>query len=62
MEGASLSTVDSQLTREVEVRRSASKRLWHPAVGWLDLEREALHDPDSSSSAPRRPERRRTRR
>jgi transcriptional regulator with XRE-family HTH domain len=30
---------------DVQVRRSASKRLRHPLVGWLDLDCEALHDP-----------------
>ncbi|MCO6000248.1 helix-turn-helix transcriptional regulator [Actinoallomurus rhizosphaericola] len=30
---------------DVQVRRSASKRLHHPLVGWLDLDCEALHDP-----------------
>ena len=32
--------------RDVEARRSARKRLRHPVVGWLDLDCEALHDPD----------------
>ena len=32
--------------QDVQVRRSAHKRLRHPAVGWLDLDCEALHDPD----------------
>jgi len=31
--------------RDVQARRSAHKRLRHPAVGWLDLDCEALHDP-----------------
>jgi transcriptional regulator with XRE-family HTH domain len=31
--------------QDVAVRRSAHKRLHHPAVGWLDLDCEALHDP-----------------
>lgn len=30
---------------DVRVRRSARKRIRHPAVGWLDLHCEALHDP-----------------
>jgi transcriptional regulator with XRE-family HTH domain len=30
---------------DVQVRPSASKRLRHPLVGWLDLDCEALHDP-----------------
>ncbi|MEV0402477.1 helix-turn-helix transcriptional regulator [Actinoallomurus sp. NPDC050550] len=30
---------------DVQVRRSASKRLRHPLVGWLDLDCEGLHDP-----------------
>lgn len=32
--------------RDVQARRSAHKRLRHPVVGWLDLDCEALHDPD----------------
>jgi MmyB-like transcription regulator ligand binding domain len=32
--------------QDVQVRRSAHKRLRHPVVGWLDLDCEALHDPD----------------
>lgn len=32
--------------RDVRVRRSARKRLCHPALGWLDLNCDALHDPD----------------
>ena len=32
--------------RDVQARRSARKRLRHPVVGWLDLDCEALHDPD----------------
>jgi transcriptional regulator with XRE-family HTH domain len=31
--------------QDVQVRRSARKRLRHPLVGWLDLDCEALHDP-----------------
>jgi len=31
--------------QDVQVRRSARKRLHHPLVGWLDLDCEALHDP-----------------
>jgi transcriptional regulator with XRE-family HTH domain len=31
---------------EVRFRRSARKRLNHPAVGWLDLDCEALHIPE----------------
>jgi hypothetical protein len=31
---------------EVSVPRSAVKRLRHPEVGWLDLDCEALHDPE----------------
>jgi hypothetical protein len=30
---------------DVQVRRSARKRIRHPVVGWLDLECNALHDP-----------------
>lgn len=30
---------------DVQVRRSARKRIKHPVVGWLDLECDALHDP-----------------
>ncbi|WP_243717441.1 helix-turn-helix transcriptional regulator [Actinomadura darangshiensis] len=30
---------------DVRVQRSARKRIRHPAVGWLDLHCEALHDP-----------------
>jgi hypothetical protein len=33
--------------REVAVRRSASKRLRHPRLGWLDLECQAMHLPDA---------------
>jgi hypothetical protein len=33
--------------QEVTAPRSAAKRLRHPAVGWLDLDCEALHDPDT---------------
>ncbi len=32
--------------REVQVRRSARKRLHHPDVGWLDLDCDVLHDPE----------------
>jgi transcriptional regulator with XRE-family HTH domain len=32
--------------RDVRVRRSTRKRLCHPALGWLDLDCDALHDPD----------------
>jgi hypothetical protein len=32
--------------RDVQARRSARKRLRHPVVGWLDLDCEALRDPD----------------
>jgi hypothetical protein len=32
--------------QDVTVRRSARKRVRHPAVGWLDLDCESLHDPD----------------
>ena len=32
--------------QDVAVRRSARKRVRHPAVGWLDLDCESLHDPD----------------
>jgi transcriptional regulator with XRE-family HTH domain len=32
--------------QDVQVRRSSHKRLRHPVVGWLDLDCEALHDPD----------------
>lgn len=31
---------------EIATRRSARKRLLHPDVGWLDLDCEALHDPE----------------
>ncbi len=31
---------------EVRVRRSTHKRLNHPDVGWLDLDCDALHDPE----------------
>lgn len=31
--------------QDVQVRRSTHKRLHHPVVGWLDLDCEALHDP-----------------
>lgn len=31
--------------QDVRVRRSTHKRLHHPVVGWLDLDCEALHDP-----------------
>ncbi|KJE25345.1 hypothetical protein FF36_00478 [Frankia torreyi] len=31
---------------EVRVRRSTRKRLNHPDVGWLDLDCDALHDPE----------------
>ncbi|WP_433462807.1 helix-turn-helix transcriptional regulator [Spirillospora sp. CA-128828] len=30
---------------DVQVRRSARKRIRHPVAGWLDLQCEALHDP-----------------
>jgi transcriptional regulator with XRE-family HTH domain len=33
-------------TQEVELRRSTHKRLHHPALGWLDLDCESLHDPN----------------
>jgi hypothetical protein len=32
--------------QDVRVRRSATKRIHHPLVGWLDLDCEALHDPE----------------
>ncbi|HEU5421393.1 MAG TPA: helix-turn-helix transcriptional regulator [Streptosporangiaceae bacterium] len=32
--------------RDVRVRRSTCKRLCHPALGWLELDCDALHDPD----------------
>ena len=32
--------------QDVQVRRSGQKRLHHPLVGRLDLDCEALHDPD----------------
>lgn len=32
--------------QEVQVRRSTHKRLHHRVVGWLDLDCEALHDPE----------------
>jgi PAS domain-containing protein len=32
--------------QDVAVRRSARKRVRHPAVGWLALDCESLHDPD----------------
>jgi hypothetical protein len=31
--------------QDVDVLRSTSKRIRHPEVGWLDLDCEALHDP-----------------
>lgn len=31
---------------EVSARRSTRKRLRHPAVGWLNLDCDALHDPE----------------
>lgn len=31
---------------EVTAQRSTTKRLHHPSLGWLDLDCEALHDPD----------------
>ena len=31
---------------DLRVMRSSRKRLRHPAVGWLELDCEALHDPD----------------
>jgi hypothetical protein len=37
---------DLWAARDVQARRSARKRLRHPVVGWLDLDCEALHDPD----------------
>jgi transcriptional regulator with XRE-family HTH domain len=33
--------------QDVEVPRSMAKRLRHPVVGWLDLDCESLHDPDT---------------
>jgi transcriptional regulator with XRE-family HTH domain len=33
--------------QDVEVPRSIAKRLRHPAVGWLDLDCQSLHDPDT---------------
>jgi transcriptional regulator with XRE-family HTH domain len=32
--------------QDVQVRRSTHKRIRHPLVGWLDLDCEALHDPN----------------
>lgn len=32
--------------RELQVRRSTHKRIRHPEVGWLDLDCDALHDPE----------------
>jgi transcriptional regulator with XRE-family HTH domain len=32
--------------QDVAVRRGTAKRVRHPAVGWLDLDCESLHDPD----------------
>jgi hypothetical protein len=32
--------------QDLRVTRSSRKRLRHPAVGWLELDCEALHDPD----------------
>jgi hypothetical protein len=40
------SVADLWAERDVQARRSARKRLRHPVVGWLDLDCEALHDPD----------------
>jgi transcriptional regulator with XRE-family HTH domain len=33
-------------SHDVAARRSAHKRLHHPTLGWLDLDCDALHDPD----------------
>jgi transcriptional regulator with XRE-family HTH domain len=33
-------------SHDVTARRSAHKRLRHPTMGWLDLDCDALHDPD----------------
>jgi transcriptional regulator with XRE-family HTH domain len=33
-------------SHDVAARRSAHKRLRHPTLGWLDLDCDALHDPD----------------
>ena len=32
--------------REVQARRSTAKKIRHPEVGWLDLDCDALHDPE----------------
>jgi hypothetical protein len=33
------------VAQDVDVTRSNHKRLRHPVVGWLNLDCEALHDP-----------------
>jgi hypothetical protein len=43
---ASVEFHDLWAEQDVQVRRSTHKRLRHPLVGWLDLDCEALHDPD----------------
>jgi len=46
LQAASAEFRDLWAEQDVQARRSARKRLRHPAVGWLDLDCEALHDPD----------------
>jgi transcriptional regulator with XRE-family HTH domain len=46
LQAASPEFRDLWAEQDVQVRRSAHKRLRHPVVGWLDLDCEALHDPD----------------
>jgi transcriptional regulator with XRE-family HTH domain len=46
LQAASTEFRDLWAEQDVQVRRSARKRLRHPVVGWLDLDCEALHDPD----------------
>jgi MmyB-like transcription regulator ligand binding domain len=32
---------------DVETRRSTRKRLHHPSIGWINLDCDALHDPEN---------------